>query len=93
MGSMDIATTAERHGTVVASFPATDADEIMLVTDQGKLIRTEAKQVRIMGRTTQGVRLFDVAEGESMIGAAKSGKRRRIRVSPPPWARRDQGLR
>ena len=75
-GGQGIATIAdsERNGTVVASFPAHDADEIMLVTDQGKLIRTVAGQIRIMGRTTQGVRLFDVAEGESVVSAAKIGE-------------------
>ncbi len=72
---MGIATIAdsERNGTVVASFPATDADEIMLVTDQGKLIRTTAGEVRVMGRAAQGVKLFDVAEGEQVVSAAKIG--------------------
>jgi len=75
-GGQGIATIAdsERNGTVVASFPAHDADEIMLVTDQGKLIRTVAGQIRIMGRTTQGVKLFDVGEGESVVSAAKIGE-------------------
>ena len=75
-GGQGIATIAdsERNGTVVASFPATDADEIMLVTDQGKLIRTVAGQIGIKGRTTQGVKLFDVAEGESVVSAAKIGE-------------------
>lgn len=50
-----------------------DADKIMLVSDQRKLIRTVAGQVRIVGRTTQGVKLFDVAEGESVVSAAKIG--------------------
>ena len=74
-GGQGIATIAdsERNGTVVASFPAHDADEIMLVTDQGKLIRTVAGQVRIMGRTTQGVKLFDVGVGESVVSAARIG--------------------
>ncbi len=45
----------------------------MLVTDQGKLIRTVAAQIRIMGRTTQGVKLFDVAEGEHVVSAARIG--------------------
>ncbi len=75
-GGQGIATIAdsERNGTVVASFPATDGDELMLVTDQGKLIRTVAGQIRIMGRTTQGVKLFDVADGESVVSAAKIGE-------------------
>ncbi len=72
-GGMGIATIAdsERNGTVVASFPATDADEIMLVTDQGKLIRTTAGEIRVMGRAAQGVRLFDVADGEQVVSVAR----------------------
>ncbi len=74
-GGQGIATIAdsERNGTVVASFPAHDRDGIMLVTDQGKLIRTVAGQIRIMGRTTQGVKLFDVADGEHVVSAARIG--------------------
>ncbi len=74
-GGQGIATIAdsERNGTVVASFPAHDGDHVMLVTDQGKLIRITAGEVRIMGRTTQGVKLFDVAEGEHVVSAAKIG--------------------
>ncbi|MBV8971260.1 MAG: DNA gyrase subunit A [Sphingomonadaceae bacterium] len=74
-GGQGIATIAdsERNGTVVASFPAHDGDEIMLVTDQGKLIRITAREVRIMGRTTQGLKLFDVAEGEQIVSAARIG--------------------
>ena len=75
-GGQGIATIAdsERNGTVVASFPATDGDEIMLVTDQGKLIRTVAGQVRIMGRGAQGVMLFRVDESEHVVSAAKIGE-------------------
>ena len=71
-GGQGIATIAdsERNGTVVASFPAHDADELMLVTNQGKLIRTVAGQVGIKGRATMGVRLFDVADGESVVSVA-----------------------
>ena len=74
-GGQGIATIAdsERNGTVVASFPATDGDEIMLVTDQGKLIRTVAGQIRIMGRGAQGVMLFRVDEAERVVSAAKIG--------------------
>jgi len=75
-GGMGIATIAdsERNGTVVACFPATDADQLMLVTDQGKLIRTVAGQIGIKGRTTMGVRLFDVADGESVVSVALIGE-------------------
>ena len=71
-GGQGIANIAdsERNGHVVASFPATDADQLMLVTDQGKLIRMPVHQIRIMGRGAAGVRLFDVADGEHVVSAA-----------------------
>ena len=64
---------SERNGPVLASFPATDTDQIMLVTDQGKLIRMAVAQIRIMGRGAQGVTLFDVADNEHVVSAAKIG--------------------
>ncbi|WP_268900676.1 DNA gyrase subunit A [Glacieibacterium frigidum] len=64
---------SDRNGPVLASFPATDTDQVMLVTDQGKLIRLPVGQIRIMGRGTQGVTLFDVADGEHVVSAAKIG--------------------
>jgi len=72
-GGQGIANIAdsERNGPVVASFPATDADQLMLVTDQGKLIRIRVDQIRIMGRGTQGVKLFSVADDEHVVSAAK----------------------
>ena len=75
-GGLGIANIADsdRNGHVVASFPATDADELMLVTDQGKLIRMPVEQIRIMGRGAQGVRLFDVADGEAVVSAALIGE-------------------
>ena len=42
-----------------------------MVTDQGKIIRTPIHTVRIAGRATQGVTLFDVAEGERVVSVAK----------------------
>jgi DNA gyrase subunit A len=63
--------TSERNGPVVASFPARDGEQIMLVTDQAKMIRTMVADIRIMGRNTQGVTLFDVAEGEHVVSAAR----------------------
>ena len=72
-GGQGIANIAdsERNGPVVASFPATDADQLMLVTDQGKLIRIRCDQIRIMGRGAQGVKLFTVADEEHVVSAAK----------------------
>ena len=61
----------ERNGPVVASFPATKGDQLMLVTDQAKLIRMPLESLRVLGRGTAGVRLFNVGENEHVVGAAK----------------------
>ncbi|MGH6720284.1 MAG: DNA gyrase subunit A [Alphaproteobacteria bacterium] len=61
----------ERAGGVVAVFPVGDADELVIVTDGGQLIRCPVADIRITGRGTQGVRLIDVAEGERVISVAR----------------------
>jgi DNA gyrase subunit A len=63
--------TSERNGRVVASFPARHGEALMLVTDQGKLIRTTVGDIRVMGRNTQGVTIFRVADGEHVVSVAK----------------------
>jgi DNA gyrase subunit A len=59
-----------RNGGVVASFPVNENDQIMLVTDAGKLIRCPIHGVRITGRRTQGVTIFRVAEGERVVAVS-----------------------
>jgi len=59
-----------RNGPVVASFPATQGDQLMLVTNQAKLIRMPLDSLRVIGRGSAGVRLFDVAENEHVVSAA-----------------------
>jgi len=63
--------TSERNGCVVASFPARQGEQLMLVTDQGKMIRTTVGDIRVMGRSTQGVTIFRIAEGEHVVSVAK----------------------
>jgi DNA gyrase subunit A len=63
--------TSERNGRVVASFPVKQGEQLMLVTDQGKMIRTTIADIRIMGRNTQGVTIFRVAENEQVVGVAR----------------------
>ena len=63
--------TSARNGCVVASFPAHNGQQLMLVTDQAKLIRTTVGDIRIAGRNTQGVTLFKVAPGEHVVSAAR----------------------
>ncbi len=61
----------DRNGRLVASFPVEDSDQIMLVTDAGKLIRCPVDDVRIAGRNTQGVRIFKTeAEREGRLRRA-----------------------
>jgi len=61
----------ERNGLVVASFPAVQADQLMLVTDQAKLIRIGLDSLRVIGRGSAGVRLFDVADEEHVVSVAR----------------------
>jgi DNA gyrase subunit A len=63
--------TSERNGCVVASFPVKPGEQLMLVTDQAKIIRTTVGDIRIMGRNTQGVTIFRVAENEHVVSVAK----------------------
>ncbi|HWJ37798.1 MAG TPA: DNA gyrase C-terminal beta-propeller domain-containing protein, partial [Sphingomicrobium sp.] len=63
--------TSERNGCVVASFPARQGEQLMLVTDQGKLIRTTVADIRIAGRNTMGVTIFRVGENEHVVSVAK----------------------
>ncbi|HYU95064.1 MAG TPA: DNA gyrase subunit A, partial [Sphingomicrobium sp.] len=63
--------TSERNGCVIASFPVRQGEQLMLVTDQGKVIRTTVGDIRIMGRNTQGVTIFRVAEDEHVVSVAK----------------------
>ncbi|MBA4163387.1 MAG: DNA gyrase subunit A [Erythrobacter sp.] len=60
-----------RNGPVVASFTATQADQLMLVTDQAKLIRIGLDSLRVIGRGSAGVKLFDVADGEQIVSAVR----------------------
>jgi DNA gyrase subunit A len=60
-----------RNGPVVASFPAHDGEQLMLVTDQAKLIRMSVGDTRVIGRGSAGVRLFNVAENEHVVSAAR----------------------
>ncbi|MDD3799163.1 MAG: DNA gyrase C-terminal beta-propeller domain-containing protein, partial [Novosphingobium sp.] len=61
----------KRNGPVVASFSATKADQLMLVTDQAKLIRIGLDSLRVIGRASAGVRLFDVSENEHVVSAVR----------------------
>ncbi len=69
-GLIDIQ-TSERNGLVVAVAKVTDADEIMLTTSGGLVIRTLVGEIRTIGRNTQGVRLIKLDEGDAVSSIAK----------------------
>jgi DNA gyrase subunit A len=60
-----------KTGKLVASFPVEHADQIMLVTDKGQLIRTGVDGIRIAGRSTQGVIVFDTADDERVVSVER----------------------
>jgi DNA gyrase subunit A len=63
--------TSERNGKVVALLLVEEDDNVMLMTDAGKLIRIPVNGVSVISRNTQGVKLIDIEEGEEVVGAAR----------------------
>ena len=56
------------YGEVVGALLVSEQDDIMLITDAGKLVRTRVDEISVMGRNTQGVRLISLSEGERLVG-------------------------
>ena len=71
-GIINIA-TSPRNGPVVASFAVKATDQLMLVTDAGKLIRIPVSDIRIAGRNTQGVTLFKTKKCERVVSVIRLG--------------------
>jgi DNA gyrase subunit A len=63
--------TSQRNGPVVYAYQATDQDQLMIITEQGKIIRLRAADISVIGRNTQGVKLIDLGEGEKVVAVAK----------------------
>ncbi len=59
--------TNERNGRLVSSFPVENLDQLMLITDRGQTIRVPVDGIRIAGRSTQGVIVFDTADDERVV--------------------------
>ena len=66
MGVISIQVT-ERNGKVVRALQVSEGDEVMLITDQGTLVRFRVSDLSIIGRNTQGVRLIHVKSGEKVV--------------------------
>jgi DNA gyrase subunit A len=69
VGVINVKTT-EKNGKVVAVMPVTEDDEVMIITGQGKLLRTDASAIRETGRSAQGVRLIKMTEDDSVAAAS-----------------------
>jgi len=69
-GVINIKTT-QRNGKVVSLKSVVDTDELMLISAQGIILRTDLSQLREIGRATQGVRLIRVGEGDEVVAVAK----------------------
>ncbi|MBA3904696.1 MAG: DNA gyrase subunit A, partial [Rhodocyclaceae bacterium] len=63
--------TSERNGKVIGATLVNDEDEVMLISTGGVLIRTSVKQIRAMGRSTQGVTLINLDDGTKLAGMEK----------------------
>ncbi len=71
ISNMDLSRGRGKESRVVGAFPVDSTDQVVLVTDAGKLIRCPVGDVRIASRATRGVRLFDVAEDERVVSVAR----------------------
>ncbi len=67
-------TIKDKIGPLVASFPVEEADQLMLVTDGGQLIRCPVNGIRIAGRSTQGVIVFNTADDEKVVSVERIGE-------------------
>jgi DNA gyrase subunit A len=67
--------TSERNGAVIGAVLVEDQDEVMLISTGGVLIRTAVSQIRELGRSTQGVTLIALGEGEKLAGVERIEER------------------
>ena len=63
--------TSEKNGEVLDSFVINEDDQIILVTDKGQIIRVNVSQIRIAGRSTKGVSVFKIPEGDSIVSVSR----------------------
>ncbi|MGS2724564.1 DNA gyrase subunit A [Porticoccus sp. GXU_MW_L64] len=63
--------SSERNGQLVGAEQVFDGDEVMLISDQGTLVRTRCEEISTSGRNTQGVRVIRLKEGEQLVGLAR----------------------
>ena len=81
-GIINIRTT-QRNGLVVGSTAIDAADQILIITSNGKIIRMDASDVSRIGRATQGVRLIQLEEGDQVVAAIRTAEREEEGKSAP----------
>ena len=72
----------DKTGRVVGGQQVTEDDQLMLVTNKGKIIRLRIKDIRVIGRNTQGVRLIDLEEGERVVSLARLAEKEEDEEEP-----------
>ena len=76
--------TGERNGKVVGLSEVTDDEELMLISEQGKILRTAARDIRTIGRATQGVRLIDIEGDDRVVSIARLAEDEDEQETPSP---------
>ena len=80
--------TSARNGPVVGAVQVAGNDEIMLISDKGTMVRTRAAEVSLVGRSTQGVTVINLKEGEKLVGLQQVDEPEEVmgleQESPPP---------
>ena len=61
---------SDRNGALVGAVQVSDSDEVLLISDQGTMVRTRIMEVSVQGRNTQGVRLINLSANEHLVGLA-----------------------
>ena len=63
--------TSDRNGAMIGVVQVFDGDELMMISDQGTMVRTRTDEISILGRNTQGVRVIRLKEGEHVVGVER----------------------
>jgi DNA gyrase subunit A len=83
--------TSDRNGKVVGMAYVYEDDEVMLISQQGMILRMKAGDVRVIGRATQGVRLIEMEDGDQVVAIAKLIERDEEPVNGSPSAAGEPG--
>ena len=73
--------TGGRNGAMIGALLVLDEDQVMMMTDTGRLVRIKMDKVSVIGRNTQGVTLFGVEANERVIGAVRVAEKQDTDVS------------